>query len=251
LDENGKPVVSAHAQVDADLRFDFGPQDIELIRRGLWKVVNEDGGTGGRARLSGVQVAGKTGTAQGSTNGQEDTVAWFCCFAPYENPKYVIVVMVQAGQKGGHGGSVAAPIATRILERTLAMDEGKFEPQLAWLAPAHKANAFQTIAAIDYKDSGPNLGSEDEENADADHQTDAQMAPAGADPDVEQPPDAQGQVSRQRGQRVMRAQPVAPPPQQQQRPRNFFERLFGVKRQPQAPPQPQPAPNRRQQRKPF
>ncbi len=249
LDENGKPVVSQRPQVDADLRFDFGPQDIELIRRGLWKVVNEDGGTGGRARLSGVQVAGKTGTAQGSTNGQEDTVAWFCCFAPYENPKYVIVVMVQAGQKGGHGGSVAAPIATRILERTLAMEQGKFEPQLAWLAPAHKANAFQTVAAVDYKDSGPNVGSEDEENADPDQQTDGQMAPAGADPDVEQPPDAQGQVTQTRGQRVMRAKPVAPP-QQQERPRNFFERLFGVKRQPQAPPQ-QPAPNRRQQRKPF
>ncbi len=39
-------------------------------------------------------------------------------------------------QGGAHGGSVAAPIATRILQRTLAMDEGNFDPQLAWLAPA-------------------------------------------------------------------------------------------------------------------
>ena len=70
-----------------------------------------------------MQVAGKTGTAQAMLNGKKDTVAWFCCFAPYDHPRYTIAVMVQGGE---HGGSVAAPIATRILERTLAMDEGKF-----------------------------------------------------------------------------------------------------------------------------
>ena len=241
FDENGKPVVSSQPRVDADLRNDFAPEQIELIRRGLWKVVNESGGTGGRARLSGVQVAGKTGTAQASTNGQEDTAAWFCCFAPYDNPKYVIVVMVQAGQHGGHGGSVAAPIATRILERTLAMDEGKFEPQLAWVEPAHKKDPFQSIAAVTYKDASPSVGGEDEENADAAQQANAQMAPAGADPDVEPAPDAQGQVAKTRAPRVMRAQPVAPQPTPR---RNFFQRLFGVKR----PPQPQPSPNRRPRR---
>ena len=95
-----------------DLRFDFQPEQIEMARRGLWKVVNEDGGTGGKARLPDVQVAGKTGTAQAMTDGKKDTIAWFACFAPYDNPKYTIAVMVQGG---AHGGSVAAPIATRIL----------------------------------------------------------------------------------------------------------------------------------------
>ena len=76
--------------------------------------------------------------------------------------------------------------------------QGNFEPQLAWLAPAHKRNPFQMIAAVDYKDAGPNLGSEDEEIANPSQNADAQMAPAGADPDVEPAPDAQGQVANTR-----------------------------------------------------
>src|SRR5437868_1126493 len=116
LDENGVPI-SPQPKVDADLRNDFSREQIEMVRRGLWKVVNEDGGTGGRARLKDVQVAGKTGTAQASTNGKKDTIAWFCCFAPFDQPKYVVAVMVQGGE---HGGGGAAPIATRIMERTLA-----------------------------------------------------------------------------------------------------------------------------------
>src|SRR5438552_15964867 len=88
----------------------------------FWKVVNEDGGTGGRAHLKDWVVAGKTGTAQATDRGHEENVAWFACFAPYDHPKYVVAVMVQGDS--GHGGEVAGPIATRILERTLAQDDG-------------------------------------------------------------------------------------------------------------------------------
>ena len=126
-------------KLHADFRNELTPEQIEIVRRGFWEVVNEDGGTGSIARMEDVQVAGKTGTAQAMLNGKKDTVAWFCCFAPYDHPRYTIVVMVQGGE---HGGSVAAPIATRILERTLAMDEGKFEPQLAWVAPAQQSESF-------------------------------------------------------------------------------------------------------------
>src|SRR5437762_2945838 len=153
LDENGKPVVPAEPKIDSDLRQDFSPDQIELVRRGLWKVVNEDGGTGGRARLKGVEVAGKAGTAQAWTHGQKDTIAWFCCFAPFDHPKYVVVAMVQGGE---HGGSVAAPIATRILDRTVAIDAGTFEPQVAWLAPAHHPNPFAMVKDVTFKDAEPN-----------------------------------------------------------------------------------------------
>jgi hypothetical protein len=148
--------------------------------------------------------------------------------------------MVQGGE---HGGSVAGPVATRILQRTLAMDAGTFTPQLAWLAPARKTDPFQMIAAVDYKDAEPNLTGEDEENPDATQNAEnAQVAIASAAPDVEPEADAQGKVSR-RGPRVARALPVAP---QQRRP-NFFQRLFGVKKQP-PPAQPTPTPVRRPRR---
>jgi penicillin-binding protein 2 len=215
------------------LRNEFPPDQIDLVRKGLWKVVNEDGGTGGRARLKNVQVAGKTGTAQATDRGHKDTIAWFACYAPFDNPKYVVAVMVQGGE---HGGSVACPIADRIMERALAIDEGKFDMQVAWLAPAHKPNPFQMIKEVSYHDSGPNVAGADEENADDSQSADAQMAGAGGSPDVEPEADAQGQVAKRAN--VPRAQPVAV---QSQRPRNFFERLFGVKRQPAPAPTPPPA----------
>src|SRR5881392_3173243 len=121
LDGNGNIAVPQTPRVRSDLRQEISPEKIELVRKGLWKVVNEDGGTGGRARLKDWVVAGKTGTAQATDRGHEENVAWFACFAPYDHPKYVVAVMVQGAS--GHGGEVAGPIATRILERTLAQDE--------------------------------------------------------------------------------------------------------------------------------
>jgi len=230
LDDHGKIAVPQTSRVRTDLRNDFTPDQIDLVRKGLWKVVNEDGGTGGRARLKKWEVAGKTGTAQASDHGHKDTIAWFACFAPFDHPKYVVAVMVQGGE---HGGGVAGPVATRIMERTLAMEAGDFDMQVAWLSPAHKPNPFAMIKDVDYHDAGSNLGG-DEENPDASQSADAQMANAGADPDVEPEADARGKVAKQ--PRVARAVPAATP-----RPLNFFERLFGIKH----PPQPAPTPTRR------
>src|SRR5213595_328248 len=150
LDENGKVAVLQTPRVRADLRSELSREQIDLVRKGLWKVVNEDGGTGGRARLKNVQVAGKTGTAQATDRGHKDTIAWFACFAPFDNPKFVVAVMVQGAS--GHGGEVAGPIADRILERSLALDEGKFNMQVTWLTPAHKANPLQLIKSVAYNE---------------------------------------------------------------------------------------------------
>src|SRR5437773_2876197 len=235
LDERGKVAVPQTPRMRSDLRREVTPDQIEMVRKGLWKVVNEDGGTGGRARLKNVQVAGKTGTAQATDRGHKDTVAWFACFAPFEHPKYVIAVMVQGGE---HGGSVAGPIATRILERTLAMDKGDFDMQVAWLAPAHKSNPFQMIKDVSY--AGGNLGGNDEEDADASQNATAQMASSDAAPDVEPEADSQGQVRRRGTAPVARAVPAAP-----QAPRNFFQRLFGMHPRPAPVPAPQPPSRRR------
>jgi penicillin-binding protein 2 len=240
LDQNDTPVVDEQGKtvnfaprIRAELRNQVSPQDMELVRQGLWKVVNEDGGTGGRARLKDVVVAGKTGTAQATDRGQEENVAWFTCFAPFDHPKYVVAVMVQGAS--GHGGEVAGPIATRILERTVAQDEGNFDMQVAWLTPAHHSNPLQLIKSVSY--TGGNLGGEDEEGADTSQSgATVQMADSGAQPDVEPEADAAGQVKRAR---APRAQPVSAPVPE--RPRNFFQRLFGVKRQPAPAPAPSPA----------
>jgi len=244
LKQDGSPVLDGQGnpaapppRVRSDLRQEISPDQIELVRKGLWKVVNEDGGTGGRARLKDWVVAGKTGTAQATVRGHKDTTAWFACFAPFEKPKYVVAVMVQGGE---HGGSVAGPVADRILERSLALDEGKFDMQVAWLPPAHKANPFQMIKDVTYHDKGGNLGAEDEENAGDSQNATAQMASSDASPDVEPEADSQGKVRRRGTAAAARAVPAAPPA-----PRNFFQRLFGIRPQPAPAPAPPPPSRRR------
>src|SRR4051812_2416410 len=74
------------------------------------------GGTGTNAQIPGVAVAGKTGTAELGLGTVYD--AWFVAFAPADNPRYVVAVVV-AKQPNGFGGSVSAPIAKVILEKLL------------------------------------------------------------------------------------------------------------------------------------
>src|ERR1700758_3009754 len=202
LDEQGNPAAPP-PRARSDLRQEIPSDRIELVRKGFWKVVNEDGGTGGRARLKDWVVAGENGTAQATERGHEENVAWMACFAPFDHPRYVVVVMVQGAS--GHGGEVAGPIATRILERTLAQDEGKFDMQVAWLAPAHHANPLQLIKSVAYRDAGGNLGGEDEEDAGDSQNADAQMASADAAPDVEPEADSQGKVRRRASASVARS----------------------------------------------
>jgi penicillin-binding protein 2 len=237
LNQDGTPVLNADGKVavpptpklHADFRNEFTPDQIELVRRGLWRVVNEDGGTGSSARMEQVVVAGKTGTAQAMLNGKKDTIAWFCCFAPFDKPRYTVVVMVQGGE---HGGSVAAPIADRILERVFEMDAGKFEPQLAWLTPARKPRPFDMIKAVRFTDASGTPGADEENGQDPAQTVDsADMANPGDAPDVELEADARGRVKGVK--KALRAQPVATP--QPARPRSFFERMFNIRPRPAAP----------------
>ena len=85
-----------------------------FLKQSLWSVVN-DGGTGAAARIPGLDVAGKTGTAQTIANSRAsrgEDHAWFAAFAPAKDPEVVVVVLVE---RGGKGGQVAAPIAKKIL----------------------------------------------------------------------------------------------------------------------------------------
>jgi penicillin-binding protein 2 len=79
-------------------------------------------GTGKNARVPGLRICGKTGTAQvqDSANRMTGYNYWFASFAPYEKPKYAVVVMVQIpGPLAGFGGSLCAPVAHDIYEEIL------------------------------------------------------------------------------------------------------------------------------------
>jgi penicillin-binding protein 2 len=105
-------------------RLPVAPEQLALIREALTEAVEAPHGTGARARVRGVQVAGKTGTSQvvrlEHLEGLEDDEvpiryrdhAWFVGFAPAEAPEIVVAALVE---HGGGGGSVAAPVAQRVL----------------------------------------------------------------------------------------------------------------------------------------
>lgn len=105
------------------------PEVLALVRRGLWAVVN-DGGTGAGVRLEGIEIAGKTGTAQvvaqQTWTRSEDLAeaerdhAWFASFAPVGAPELVVVSFVE---HGGHGSQAAAPLAKRLYEIHFAHPE--------------------------------------------------------------------------------------------------------------------------------
>ncbi len=92
------------------------PRPVRAISAGTAHVVREamiaavERGTGREARVPGVEVAGKTGTAQ-NPHGQPH--AWFVGFAPARSPELALAVIVE---NGGAGGSVAAPIARKVFE---------------------------------------------------------------------------------------------------------------------------------------
>jgi len=93
---------------------ELNPAVWAFLRQSMWAVVNTTNGTGIAARIPGLDIAGKTGTAQTIANSKSEKGqdhAWFASFAPVRDPEVVIVVLVE---RGGHGGSVAAPIARAI-----------------------------------------------------------------------------------------------------------------------------------------
>lgn len=89
------------------------PSTLKTIREGLRAVVTS--GTGTKASLPGIAVAGKSGTAEAPPGKSH---AWFGAFAPYEKPEIVVVAFVE--HSGGGGGSTAGPIVQKVLQAYFA-----------------------------------------------------------------------------------------------------------------------------------
>lgn len=97
----------------------------EIVREAMYLVVNSPSGTGKAAKVEGINVAGKTGTAQ---NPHGNDHAWFIGFAPYENPEIAFAIIVE---NAGFGGAVAAPMAREIVKKYFEIKNQKTEFKLA------------------------------------------------------------------------------------------------------------------------
>jgi penicillin-binding protein 2 len=141
-----KPVPTAPPRSLAEMK----PSTVAALHEGLWMVVNA-AGTGGRGRIQGRDVAGKTGTAQvislqggkaaaGRTDKDLRDHGWFVFFAPRDNPEIAGVVFAEHSEHG----YLAAPIAKYAMETYFAKKEGRPLPQ--WPAPKPPAAPAQIAA---------------------------------------------------------------------------------------------------------
>lgn len=116
----------------------LSPHVMELIREGMQRVVHAPGGTGSLARIPGVISAGKTGTAE-NPHGRDH--AWYIGFAPFDNPKIAVAVLLE---NSGYGGVKAAPMAGLVMEKYLFRELIRNKPKAV---PAQKSVAGATAPA--------------------------------------------------------------------------------------------------------
>ena len=113
-----------------------------VVREGMRRVVEEPGGTGGMARVPGIQSAGKTGTAQ-NTHGPDH--AWYVGFAPYDNPRIAVAMLLE---NAGFGGTQAAPLAGLCIERYLKGRIARYDPPPAPRKPVPFPQALPPLHAL-------------------------------------------------------------------------------------------------------
>lgn len=122
VSEDGELIIGDIPKLEVDLiQSGVKLADLELIRKGMRMSTNEPGGTSGKVRLPNIVVASKSGTAQTVDNGKKSNNSWVMSFAPYDNPKYAICVMVQ---NGGAGGGVCGPLVNLVFRGLFARDGG-------------------------------------------------------------------------------------------------------------------------------
>ncbi len=104
----------------------WAPENIRAVREGMRDVVMAARGTGRLAGVPGVEMAGKTGTAEIGRKGEGHKLGWMIAFAPFDHPKYAMVLMIEEAVSGG---STAAPrvkqVMTGLFEKPAAPAEGE------------------------------------------------------------------------------------------------------------------------------
>ena len=108
-------------------------KDLKIIKNGMFEVINHPKGTASKYITNDIKIAGKTGTAQVVSIPKSEKIrmleseleyyqrshAWLTTYAPFENPQYVVTVLVE---HGGHGGSAGGQIVSKIYDKLIELN---------------------------------------------------------------------------------------------------------------------------------
>jgi penicillin-binding protein 2 len=144
LSDEGEPLKEYSPEIIR--KTDIHPRTLQLVRDGMRDVVNSKTGTGKKAQLPDVLVAGKTGTSQviAGTRGKGKKLprqyrdhAWFIAFAPADHPEVAVACLLEHAGEGG--GAAAAPVVREVLAAYFALKNGEGTEDHAIRQEAHLA----------------------------------------------------------------------------------------------------------------
>jgi len=95
------------------------PENLDIVREGMWRVVNSDTGSAKKARNDFIELSGKTGTAEMGPRSKRYTNTWFISYGEYHKKRYALVVFIE---KGKSGGRTCAPITSEFFNQWLSED---------------------------------------------------------------------------------------------------------------------------------
>jgi penicillin-binding protein 2 len=146
---NGTVLVSDFPKLEVDLLTSgIKETDLALIRLGMWKAVNEAGGTAGKVRMEDYEIAAKTGTAQSVDNGQKSNNSWVISFAPFDQPRYAVVILAESA---GSGGGVCGPLVNMVYTGIFAQEKGMrlpLKPQTEYPGHLKRIEAIEPIKDV-------------------------------------------------------------------------------------------------------
>jgi penicillin-binding protein 2 len=147
--DDGKVLVPDIPILEVDLlQSGVKETDLSLIREGMRKAVNEAGGTAGKVRMEDIVVAAKTGTSQTTDNGKKSNNSWIISFAPFDKPRYAVVILVQAG---GSGGAVCGPLVNTVYTGLFAKENGMrlpLKPQTEYKGHLDRIEAIEPLKDV-------------------------------------------------------------------------------------------------------
>ncbi len=113
-DANG--IILYKRQITASSRINAAPEHFDIIRQGMFRVVNSSGGSGRRARVEGLELYGKTGTAESGSRTNKRNITHFIAFTEYQNRRYAACITIEDGRSGG---VTCAPLMAAFFEHYL------------------------------------------------------------------------------------------------------------------------------------